>query len=140
MTLPRAVLVDIDGTLAHRGDRSPYDWSRVGEDRPNPAVVELVQTIAAAGRHRVILLTGRDDVCRWQTELWLDAQHVPYHELHMRPHQDNRKDSVVKAEMYRTLVEDRYQVAFVIDDRDQVVHMWRHDLGLTCLQVAEGDF
>ncbi|TDB92951.1 5'-hydroxyl kinase, partial [Micromonospora fluostatini] len=73
MTLPRAVLVDIDGTLAHRGDRSPYDWSRVGEDRPNPAVVELVQTIAAAGRHRVILLTGRDDVCRWQTELGLDA-------------------------------------------------------------------
>ncbi|MER7164725.1 hypothetical protein ABT336_01425 [Micromonospora sp. NPDC000207] len=136
----RAVLVDIDGTLALRGDRSPFDWGRVGEDLPNPAVVELVQTLAAAGRHRIILLSGRDEVCRWQTELWLDAQRVPYDDLHLRPQRDNRKDSVVKAEMYRTLVRDRYEVAFVLDDRDQVVRMWRDEFGLTCLQVAEGDF
>src|SRR5688500_13539451 len=99
MTLPRAVIVDIDGTLAIRGDRSPYDWSRVGEDQPNPAVIELVQTIAAAGRHRVILVSGRDEVCRWQTEMWLAAHHVGWDELHMRPHKDNRKDSILKAEI-----------------------------------------
>lgn len=138
--LPRAILVDIDGTLALRGDRSPYDWDRVGEDQPNPAVIELVQTIAAAGRHRIILLSGRDEVCRRQTELWLDAQGLPFHELHMRPRKDNRKDSIVKAELYRAQVEGRYAVAFVVDDRKQVVQMWRDELGLTCLQVAEGDF
>jgi hypothetical protein len=139
--LPRAVLVDIDGTLALRtGTRSPFDWGRVGEDEPHPAVVELVQTLAAAGRHRIILLSGRDEVCRWQTEMWLDAQRVPYDELHMRARNDNRKDFVVKAELYRAHVAGRYTVAFVVDDRDQVVRMWRHDLGLTCLQVAEGDF
>lgn len=139
-TRPRAVLVDIDGTLAHRGDRSPYDWSRVGEDEPNPAVIELVQTIAAAGRHRIILMSGRDEVCRQQTEVWLDAQVVPYEALHMRPHKDNRKDSIVKAELYRHHIEGRYDVAWVVDDRDQVVRMWREELGLTCLQVAEGNF
>ena len=49
----RAVIVDIDGTLALRtGDRSPFDWHRVGEDTPNPPVIELVQLIHAAGRHR----------------------------------------------------------------------------------------
>ncbi|TDC59557.1 polynucleotide kinase [Micromonospora sp. KC207] len=138
--LPRAIIVDIDGTLALRGDRSPYDWVRVGEDQPNPAVIELVQTIAAAGRHRIILLSGRDEVCRRQTEMWLDAQRVQFDELHMRPRKDNRKDSVVKAELYRTLVESRYAVAFVVDDRRQVVEMWRDELGLTCFQVAEGDF
>lgn len=140
-TLPRAVLVDIDGTLALRtGNRSPYDWSRVGEDEPNPAVIELVQTLAAAGRHRIILLSGRDEVCRQQTEMWLDAQAVPFHELHMRARKDNRKDSVVKAELYRAHVEGRHTVAFVVDDRRQVVDMWRNELGLTCLQVAEGNF
>lgn len=138
--LPRAVLVDIDGTLAHRGNRSPYDWSRVGEDQPNPAVIELVQTLAAAGRHSIILMSGRDEVCRQQTEMWLDAQQVPYAELHMRPRKDNRKDSVVKADLYRAHIDGRYDVAWVVDDRDQVVRMWRQDLGLTCLQVAEGDF
>ena len=31
-------------------------------------------------------------------------------------------------------------ILFVMDDRDQVVSMWRNELGLTCFQVAEGDF
>lgn len=135
----RAALIDIDGTLAERGNRSPFDWSRVGEDQPRPAVIELVQTIATAGRHRIILLSGRDEVCRVQTEMWLSAQGVPFDELHMRPRKDNRKDSILKEELYRTRIEGRYLVAFVVDDRDQVVKMWR-SLGLDCFQVAEGAF
>lgn len=136
----RAVLVDIDGTLALRtGDRSPYDWDRVGEDEPNPPVIEMVQIIKAAGRHRIILMSGRDESCRWQTEMWLDAQQVPYDELYMRTEKDNRKDSIVKEELYRQHVDGRYEVAFVIDDRKQVVSMWR-GLGLSCFQVAEGNF
>ena len=39
----------------------------------------------------------------------------------------------------RTLLSE-YDVAGVLDDRDQVVKMWRNELGLTCLQVAEGNF
>jgi hydroxymethylpyrimidine pyrophosphatase-like HAD family hydrolase len=136
----RAVLVDIDGTLALRtGDRSPFDWGRVGEDEPNPPVIELVQTIHDAGHHRIILISGRDVTCRRQTEMWLDAQRVPFHELHMRGEKDNRKDSIVKEELYRHHVEGRYEVAFIVDDRQQVVRMWR-SLGLTVLQCAEGDF
>jgi hypothetical protein len=139
-SLPRAVLVDVDGTLAIRGRRSPYDWSRVGEDDPNPPVIELVQLIAAAGRHRIILLSGRDEVCRLQTEMWLDAQRVPYDELYLRPHRDNRKDAIVKVELYRRHIAPRFEVAFVLDDRDQVVRAWREELGLPCFQVAYGDF
>lgn len=136
----RAVLVDIDGTLALRtGDRSPYDWDRVGEDEPNPPVIELVRVIRAAGQHRIILMSGRDESCRWQTEMWLDAQQVPYDELYMRTEKDNRKDSIVKEELHRKHVEGRYDVAWVVDDRQQVVQMWR-SLGLTVFQCAEGDF
>jgi hypothetical protein len=135
-----AVIVDIDGTLALRtGDRSPYDWDRVGEDEPHPPVIELVQLIAAAGRHAVILMSGRDEVCRWQTEMWLDAQGVRFDELWMRAERDNRKDSVVKEELYWQHIHGRYQVSWVIDDRRQVVTMWRR-LGLTVLQCADGDF
>jgi hypothetical protein len=135
-----AVIVDIDGTLALRtGDRSPYDWDRVGEDEPNPPVVELVQLIADAGRHAIILMSGRDEVCRWQTDMWLAAQGIRYDELWMRAAKDNRKDSVVKEELYRQHVEGRYDVRFVLDDRDQVVRSWR-SLGLPVFQVAEGSF
>lgn len=139
MTRDRAVIVDIDGTLALRGDRGPFDWARVGEDQPNPPVIELVNMIWNADTHTVILMSGRDEVCRNQTEMWLSAQINNWHHLYMRPARDNRKDAIVKEELYRTHVEPHYRVSFVIDDRDQVVAMWRR-IGLPCFQVAEGAF
>lgn len=142
-TLPRAVLVDIDGTLAlrgaHAGVRSFFDWSRVGEDQPNPPVVELVRLIADTDRYTVILMSGRDEVCRPETEAWLKEHAIPYDQLHMRPERDNRKDSIVKRELYEAHVAGRHSVAFVIDDRNQVVREWR-SMGLTVFQCADGDF
>ncbi|MFC7644091.1 hypothetical protein ACFQX6_27630 [Streptosporangium lutulentum] len=41
-------IVDIDGTLALRGDRGPYDWDRVGEDLPNHPVVTIVKALILA--------------------------------------------------------------------------------------------
>ena len=57
----------------------------------------------------------------------------------MRKTGDNRKDAIVKREIYETHIKDKYQVDYVLYDRNQVVEMWR-SLGLTCLQVADGDF
>ncbi len=60
--------------------------------------------------------------------------------LNMREAGDMRKDSIVKKELFDQHIRGKYNVRMVIDDRDQVVDMWRNELGLTCLQVAEGDF
>lgn len=135
---PRAVLVDIDGTAALMAARSPFDETRVHEDRPNAPVITAVRAMNAAG-HRVVFVSGRTDGCRDATEKWL-AEHVgvPF-TLHMRAAGDGRKDSIVKAELFDAHIRDRYDVAFVIDDRRQVVDMWR-SLGLTVLQCAEGNF
>lgn len=46
----------------------------------------------------------------------------------------------MKRELYETFVEGKYNVRLVLDDRNQVVDMWRDELGLTCFQVAPGDF
>jgi predicted kinase len=137
--LPEAVLVDIDGTVALMGDRGPYDMSRVGDDRPNPAVITAVRAMHAFGHH-IVFCTGRSDDCRETTELWL-AQHVnvPYRELFMRVTGDTRRDSIVKAEIFEREIRHRWAVTGVFDDRAQVVRMWR-SLGLTVFQVAEGNF
>jgi predicted kinase len=136
---PYAVLVDIDGTVALKGARSPFDETRVHEDRPNVPVIEVVRQESAAGK-RVIFMSGRTDACRAATEEWLRVHFgVPWEALHMRPAGDTRKDSVVKRELFDRHVRDRYDVRRVYDDRDQVVAMWR-SLGLTCLAVAEGNF
>ena len=137
--LPTCVLVDLDGTLAIKGPRSPFEWHRVGEDAPNQPVVDLVRSLDAVGE-KIIVLSGRDGVCRAESQEWLDREVVPGLSLIMRPEGDGRRDDVVKLELFNKFIRDRYDVKFVLDDRQRVVDMWRRVLGLTVMQVAPGDF
>lgn len=137
--LPEAVLVDIDGTLALIGDRSPYDMTRVSADRPHTAVITAVRAMQASG-HRIVYCSGRSEDARFDTVEWLKLHvGVPYEALLMRPLGDNRPDSEVKAEIFELEIRDRWRITAVFDDRNQVVRMWRA-LGLTVFQVAEGNF
>lgn len=137
----RAVIADIDGTLALMGERSPYVFepAEVLNDKPNQDVIDVVLAMWQTG-HVVILTSGRQESCRAETVTWLE-QHCPFKPalLLMRPTGDFRKDSVIKRQMFENEIKPFYRVTAVFDDRDQVVGMWR-DMGLTCMQVAPGDF
>lgn len=141
---PKAFLVDIDGTLARMVNRGPFDWTRVGEDEVEEVIADIVNVLGSTNfamdmsHYKVIVMSGRDSVCRVETEAWLDGI-ITYDNLFMRPEKDMRPDNIVKAELFDTYVRDNFDVQFVLDDRDQVVDMWRR-MGITCLQVAEGDF
>lgn len=136
---PSAVIVDVDGTLAIITDRNPYSHHGVLKDKPNAAVIAVVQALAAAG-HAIVVVSGRSEAARTDTELWL-VRHlgVNYVSLLMRPDGDGRQDAVIKREIFHRDIAPHYEVTCVLDDRNQTVNMWRH-LGLTCLQVAPGDF
>lgn len=142
---PAAVLVDIDGTLAHTTGRSPYDYTQVHTDSVDQHVRWLVNALYWRGDTKVIIMSGRDDTCREATEKWLADKLIQYHQLHMRPadavdeHGNKLPDYVVKHDLFNRHVRGQFSVRFVLDDRDQVVHLWRA-LGLKCLQVAPGDF
>ncbi|WP_375446459.1 AAA family ATPase [uncultured Fibrella sp.] len=142
-TLPKCILVDIDGTAAKIHNRSPFDWSNVGRDKPNVPVLNVVRAMRAAG-YAVIFLSGRDSAARTPTIAWL-RHHLGWreyadYELFMRQRNDNRKDSIIKRELFDAHIRNHYFVELVLDDRDQVVALWRRDLGLTCLQVDYGNF
>lgn len=144
-TLPWCILVDIDGTLAHNyGHRGFYDWHKVGGDSVDNIIAGVVDKYYAwngtGNQVFVVVMSGRDAVCRPETEDWLYRNDIAYHEFYMRAEGDSRKDSIVKRELFDNHIRGRYNVLFVLDDRNQVVDMWRNELGLTCLQVAEGDF
>lgn len=136
---PSAVLVDMDGTLAIITDRSPYSHRGVLKDKPNQPVIDVARALAAAG-NRLVIVSGRSELARKETELWL-TRHlgVPFDGPFMRAEGDDRKDAIIKRQLYESRIEPFYQVLCVLDDRDQVVRMWRRQ-GLTCLQVAEGNF
>lgn len=139
--LPHCVIVDLDGTLAHMDGRGPYDWDRVGEDKVNPQVLDYIGATIEEGGRRVIILSGRDGSCEPQTREWLNRYLDPSeYELFMREAGDKRKDSIVKRELFEKHIAGTYYPWLVIDDRDQVVRMWRDELGLTVWQVADGNF
>lgn len=136
-TLADAIVVDIDGTLANRGDRGAYEWDRVIEDTLNENVASVVADLEQAGNH-IVICSGRDSVCREDTEKWLKENDIIYTSLYMRKQNDNRKDSIVKEEMWREIAKS-YNIVALIDDRKQVVDRAR-ELGLTVLDVADNRF
>jgi len=136
--LSNCIICDIDGTLAHMVDRSPYDFDRVEEDSLDLCIRDLLQKYYFE-HTSIILLSGRDESCRKSTETWLKKHTVKYNDLYMRKEEDVRKDIVVKRELYEKYINYKYNVTFVLDDRNCCVKLWR-GLGLKCFQVAEGDF
>ena len=131
---PEAIICDIDGTLALMSDRSPYDWKRVGEDSVNVPIAQILKT----ARQDIILLSGRDSICRDETIAWLEKHNINYDKLYMRPEGDNRKDVIIKKELFDNHVRDKFNVSFVLDDRLQVCQLW-HSMGLTLLRVGDPD-
>ena len=131
--LPSAIICDLDGTLCLIHHRNPYDASRCDEDALNPVVASLL-----VGK-TVLLVSGREEKYREPTLKFLAKHNIPYHALWMRQTGDRRKDSIIKQEIFDTHIRGVYNIEFVLDDRNQVVALWR-SLGLTCLQVADGDF
>jgi len=140
-SLPKAIIVDIDGTLAlSRGIRNPYDGSRLMEDIAFDHVVHLVRLLKADG-HMVIFMSGREDKWLEDTRLWLSGVAILESDgpFFMRATGDSRPDTIVKRELYEAHVAGKYDVRYVLDDRPSVCAGWR-DLGLVVLQLDDRPF
>jgi len=146
--LPHAIICDLDGTLAIHQNRSPFEYDKCETDLVNETVRQLLYRYDTGyyDEHgqdiTLIFLSGREDSCRDKTLKWLDKEALFIEDsdlLLMRKTGDHRKDCIIKKEIFDREIRDKYYIDFVLDDRNQVVQMWR-DLGLICLQVADGNF
>lgn len=138
-SLPSAVIVDIDGTVAkNTSGRGWFDWHRVGEDSPKKMSVLAVRAYYMAG-YDIIFLSGRMDDCKDITEKWLrENVKIPKFKLYMRKHNDCRKDTTVKEELFNEHIAGRFNVEIVMDDRPSVCRMWR-SIGLETMQFGNPD-
>lgn len=151
-------IFDVDGTLAlidHRvhildqkdnKDRWRQFYSLCDMDKPNRPVIQIMNNLLLLGA-QVLLFSGRSEEVRGKTITWL-AKHTGLTTpelqepgfLTMREEMDYTPDHVLKEGWLDNMIEyDRQRIAAVFDDRDRVVSMWRRR-GITCLQVANGDF
>lgn len=143
--LPCAVVCDIDGTLT-RGprNRSPYEWSKVGNDLPNEGVTLMLDGIAALNhgamplhKNKVYIFSGRDSVCRPETEKWLHDNGIEYDMLVMRKKHDTRSDEIVKSEFVETHIKGKVNVLIWFDDRQRVSTMLRDVYGINVAQIGD---
>lgn len=139
--LDNAIIVDVDGTVAdHHGIRSPYEYDKVGLDRPHMHVINIVRAVAADPylKPTVIVVSGRDHSCFDATLNWLKGYGIQPKELLMRQDGDKRSDDEVKYEIYDQFIRNRFNVVGVFDDRLRVSRMW-HAIGLPLFRVGDPD-
>jgi len=137
-----AVVFDIDGTLTMGPkDRSPFEWSKVGQDDVNVAVRNLAQLHHFDGNNTIIIVSGRDAVCRPETEKWLKDNQIRYHHLFMRKENDNRPDDIIKEEIIDNLILPEYNIKLWVDDRLKVCRMiYRKGIPLVRVGDPDADF
>ena len=136
-TKPTAVIVDIDGTLAHNdGHRSFFDYSKVMGDKPVWHVIDAANGLNTI--HHTVIVSGRKAECREDTEDWLIMHGIQYDEFYMREDGDDRADTVVKMEILRDKIAPEFEVIAAIDDRPSVCEMWRK-VGIPTFQVGDPD-
>ncbi len=136
--LPKAILCDLDGTLAKANGRNMFRPSE--EEMFDDTLIEAV-AIALKGfaaTHKIIFLSGREDLFFEVTKRWIiEKAGITDFDLLMRKENDSRKDSIVKEEIVREKILANYYISGVFDDRMQVCRMW-YEKGLFCFNVNQG--
>ena len=140
------IIFDLDGTLSIVGDRlkylrcEPKDWDSFyeacGEDAVNEPVAKLYRQLWQHNHLKIV--TGRRESTRGETIDWLRRHFMGIgdNDLHMRADGDYRHDLSVKPELVADFVGE---IEMIFEDRDSMVTKWR-GMGITCLQVANGNF
>lgn len=143
---PEAIICDLDGTLCNIDHRlhhvkgpSKKNWTAFFEGLKDDKLNDWCAYILNTSDVPIILCSGRTDTYRSLTREWLEEHMIFHDHLFMRNRNDFRRDDIVKENLLDFEILTRYTPMYVIDDRDQVVKMWRKR-GIPCLQCAEGNF
>src|SRR3954453_10819507 len=106
------VIVDMDGTIADASRRERKfllgkvkDWNGFFRDMENdPPITPVLDHVKKlAKRYDIVILPGRPEKYRHQSEKWLAKHQVPYTDLLMRRAADKRPDYEAKASLLSEL-------------------------------------
>lgn len=153
----KAVIFDIDGTLSDVEHRKHYlpNWDKFFAEMHNDPLNYPIGWLADKLIHaslfqdadnndpdfKVIVVTARPEQYREVTEKWFEKNlrwYAYIDAIYMRENNDFRNDFIVKAEILEKIIDDGYEPFLVIDDRPEVVDMWR-SFGITTLQCASNE-
>ena len=135
-----AIIVDLDGTLCDieppSQDQNTF-FQGISSARKNETVSTITQHFYDSTL--ILLVSGRAETYRAQTETWLAEHQVPYDWLLMRTVGDPTDDALVKEALFSTYVAPYCRVLFCVNDLPSVCQTWIA-LGFTCVQLQVADF
>lgn len=148
----KAVVCDLDGTLCDISHRLHHlnpepgkkkNWKGFFEDLTkdelNKPVAHIIDAFLDQRLFKIVFASGRPDDYEKATRQWLEDHGYPPSDLYMRCRGNRREDFIAKEIILDFEILTRYNPVLFIDDRKQVVDIWRRR-GFTCLQCAEGNF
>lgn len=161
--MTKLFVFDMDGTLADCSHRlhyvkflyketygAPYTkppkkskdydsfYKACGGDTPIQWAIDLFKIVKRQGE--TLILTGRSEICRQETNDWLILHEIMYDYICMRPDKNSEQDHILKPRMLEDFLRDKdYQVQFIVDDRNRVVKAFR-EKGYNVLQCQNGDY
>ena len=113
--MQKAVIFDIDGTIANNDERQKilkdnvHNWqnffNEMGNDTVNKAISEIYNIVKKTKKYKMLIVTGRPETYRKITEQWLIWNHIEYDNLYMRSENDCRSDVDVKREILQKIRE-----------------------------------
>lgn len=144
---------DLDGTMADISHRLHYiksskpgysvkpHWKEFFEacvdDKPIAWTIDLFKVLYEASSYQYnerLILTGRSEVVRDQTDKWLIHNGIFYDYLIMRPEKNYQPDDILKPKLLEDFLRGKdFNVQFIVEDRQKVVNKWRQ-LGYHVLQ------
>ena len=147
------IIFDLDSTLADIEDRrqlctkenGKMDWNKFFDpeniklDKPNHPIINTLKAFRGGiSPYKIAIFSGRSASTLDATKEWLREYGINWDILKMRPERNFRPDEQLKLEWLNDM-DWKDNVEMVFDDRQKVVDMWR-EIGLTCAQVAPGNF
>ncbi len=57
----KALICDVDGTIAEINGRSYYDYNKVSTDIPREEIISMIKSWSIANKLQIIFMSGRDE-------------------------------------------------------------------------------
>ena len=119
-----AVIFDIDNTILYHTNRSPFNWSDLSGDKLISGMDYLIDMFNFYDYY-IIIITGRPELVRPQTEKWLTENGIIYDSLIMKPEQFEKGFIFKQRELVRLL--ENYDVKFAFDDDQKCANMYKEN-------------
>lgn len=137
--LPVCFIIDLDPILRWLRDASLSDWMRIYKEKLPSPVIELAKAVKSSGAE-VVGVTSLSEKHFAEASVWANVHVFPGIKLFMKEYDNDGRSAMSKYIAYEKHIKPHYNVAGVIGEKSELVHVWKNIALLPTFEVSFGDF